>query len=124
MAWGRRKGGNAVQYGPIGWVTGLHAHHDHSRFERFPEAVVCCACNAVDGAMKRFWKLPAFFSFAPAEIRGFIRPRPHQGHVIHQHLALDIWWQVGPGMLRACWPRDPDAADLKRCELWWREFGL
>jgi hypothetical protein len=91
MAWARRRSGNAVQYGPIGWVTGLHFHHDHSPLQRFPPAVVCCACNAVDGAMKRFLKLPASFSYAPAEIREFIRPRPHQGHVIDRQAALALW---------------------------------
>ena len=124
MTWGRRRSGNAVQYGPTGWVAGLHEHHDHSPLQRFPPSVVCCACNAADGAMKRLLKLPAFFSYAPAEIREFIRPRPHQVHVIDRQTALNVWRRVGPGMLRSCWPLDGDAADLDRCQLWWRKFGL
>src|SRR3954469_25066723 len=72
-------------------------HADLHPAAAFPAAMVCCACNAVDGAMKRFLKLPAFFSYALAEIRELIRPRPHQGHVIDRQVALNVWRRVGPG---------------------------
>ena len=49
MCWGRRKGSNAVRYGPIGWKTAIVKHHDHEPcggmdfggdFGRFPTTII------------------------------------------------------------------------------------
>lgn len=72
----------------MGWVVGLHQHHDHGIGRaRFPETLVCEQCNSADGAAKRELKLPEQFSFSPAEIRCFVIPVPHGWHLINYAAA-------------------------------------
>jgi hypothetical protein len=111
MRWGVRKGSNAFSYGPVGWTTGLHKHHDHGpcnggdysgRYGRFPAVVVCGACNAIDGNIKRRLGLPASFSFSPAEIAKLVRATDNGPHLIDWdavHAILAAAGGVG-GMVR------------------------
>lgn len=77
MIWGRRKGSNAINYGEIGFKCGLHKHHDHGSHhngvERFPETIICNACNALDGRLKRGLNTVKEFSFSPQELNSIIK---------------------------------------------------
>jgi hypothetical protein len=96
----------------------LQRHHDHAadywhdrggglswrEFERqggrtararFPDTIVCDLCNSADGAVKTVLGLPEQFSFAPAEIRSFVRATPHANRIIDFGRAQqgfdDLW---------------------------------
>jgi hypothetical protein len=104
LIWGVRKGGNAAKYGPIGWKTALHRHHDHGGGgffggpgARFPALILCGACNAIDGNIKHRLGLPASFSFSPAEIRRFVLAADNAPHRIR--------WEVVDALARACRPQ-------------------
>jgi hypothetical protein len=79
-----------------GWAGGFHVHHDHgpehlggpARFER---TVVCEQCNSADATAKRRLKLPTWFSFAPSEIRRFVRPTAHGFHEVDYDGARDLF---------------------------------
>lgn len=85
-----------------GWVGGYHKHHDHSGdhlqfngpYGRFPATVVCEQCNSADSAAKRKLKLPAWFSFSPAEIRAFVSATPHGKHLIDYVIARQIYTRL------------------------------
>lgn len=84
-----------------GWAGGYHRHHDHARDEyrvtRFPSTVICEQCNSADGTVKRKLKLPSRFSFAPWEIRCFVRPWPHGKHLLDYRTAEAIYKTLFPG---------------------------
>lgn len=81
----------------MGWMAGLHEHHDHARswdgvgVARFTPTVLCDQCNSADGAAKRRLGLPDNFSFSPAEIGRFVTSRSHGKHVIDLELAERIY---------------------------------
>ena len=79
----------------MGWVAGLHAHHDHNvhygESERFPKTIICEQCNSADGAVKRKFKLPECFSFSHDEIGKFVTATPNGWHCIDYDLALHIY---------------------------------
>jgi hypothetical protein len=57
LQWGERKGSNAAEYGQVGWKAGLHLHHDHAldffgKQGRFPETIICGACNTADARQR------------------------------------------------------------------------
>jgi rubredoxin len=104
LRWGRRPGGR------WGWTAAVVPHHDHgapcgsSRAEllawgpneghpapRFPPTVICAACNAADGVAKRVLGLPARFSFAPQEIRQFVRATAHGALQVDLDAARRVW---------------------------------
>lgn len=76
----------------MGWVVGLHKHHDHGgRPARFPETLVCEQCNSADAAAKKELKLPQNFSFSPAEIRCFVIAIAHGWHLINYGAAQRLY---------------------------------
>ncbi|NQD75323.1 hypothetical protein HP547_12735 [Pseudomonas sp. CrR7] len=56
--------------------------------------MICEQCNSADGTAKRHLGLPSSFTFAPVEIRQFVRPTPHGKHIIRYDLAQMIFDQV------------------------------
>lgn len=90
-----------------GWAVGLHTHHDHGtdpyatkplpgqprRITSFAPVMICEQCNSADGTAKRHLGLPSSFTFAPVEIRQFVRPTPHGKHIIRYDLAQMIFDQ-------------------------------
>ena len=98
MRWAKRFPNSPMAF--MGWVAALHRHHDHSvglyrnRPGRFSPTVICDQCNSADGAVKRRLKLPATFSFAPTEIRMFVRATPHSPHSIDFDVALAIYTSI------------------------------
>jgi len=92
MRWTKRKArpdlGITKDY--FGWMAGLHRPYDLS-YSQFSETVICDHCNMAGGSAKRKLGLPENFSFSPAEIRRFVKPKPHQGHTIEIELALQIY---------------------------------
>ena len=60
----------------------------------FGEIVICDQCNAADGVAKRRLQLPQDFSFAPCEIREFIKAAPHQRHIIDLARASSLYWEI------------------------------
>ncbi len=103
LRWTRRyyKSGVGKCPGYMGWMAGLHRHHDHSQgyvdrsIGRFPETVVCDQCNSSDGVAKRQLSLPEGFSFSPSEIGEFITPTPHGKHSIDFERAQYIILRLG-----------------------------
>lgn len=94
-------------YSFMGWVMGLHKHHDHGNWPgRFPETLVCEQCNSADAAAKRELKLPKKFSFSPAEIRCFVIAVPHGWHLINYVAAqrLYVAANISPPPPPAFWP--------------------
>jgi hypothetical protein len=121
LVWGTRKGSNARVYGPVGWKTALHKHHDHGPRDgrdfngalgRFPAEIICGARNAVDGNIKAILKLPVSFSFSPAEIRRLIRAANNAPHQIMWAAVTDILRELQQaGILPASdLPRDIEAS--------------
>ena len=84
-----------------GWAAGLHTHHDHSgdrprglfgfKGPRFAPVIICEQCNSADGTAKRILKLPKSFSFAPWEIRQFVRATAHGFHEIDRTIAMALY---------------------------------
>jgi hypothetical protein len=70
----------ADEYG-MGFTISITLHHCHGD-GRFNETLICGDCNSADGAVKRKFNLPATWSFAPDEIKQFIRMTPHSGKTI------------------------------------------
>src|ERR1041384_8446681 len=64
------------------WTCGVHRHHDHNSAmdctimrrvgQRFPETVICGACNFLDARVKRVLRIYGLFSFSPDELRSFL----------------------------------------------------
>jgi hypothetical protein len=106
LIWGRRKGSNAANYGPIGFKAGLHKHHGHgSSFgdcdfqgpgARFRTTVICGACNTADAIAKCNVGAPDNFSFSPEEIRRFVIARDNDGHRIDFARAREIYRRIVP----------------------------
>jgi hypothetical protein len=95
MRWTKRFQGSPNAF--MGWVVGLHKHHDHGSWPgRFAETLVCEQCNSADATAKRVLGLPRDFSFAPSEIRQFVLGIPHGWHLIQYHVAAALyenWWR-------------------------------
>jgi len=94
-------------YAFMGWVVGLHKHHDHGHgHARFPETLACEQCNSADSAAKRELKLPEHFSFSPAEIRHFVSATPHGWHLINYAAAQQLYGAatLAPPPPPAFWP--------------------
>jgi len=89
----------ADEYG-MGFTVTMAEHHCHGS-GRFPRTLICGDCNSADGAVKRKWRLPASWSFSPAELALFVSVAPHSGDTrIDQELALQIFQrhlEVNPG---------------------------
>lgn len=84
MFWGVRKGANATRYGPEGFTTAIHGHHDHGvdwgEAGRFPRTNICAACNQLDSRLKKEVGTVSNFSFSPDEMRLCLRSaRPNEG---------------------------------------------
>ena len=85
----------------MGWMAGLHRHHDHAQgyvdqgLGRFPETVICDQCNSSDGTAKRRLSLPQNFSFSPSEIREFITATPHGRHSLDLQRAKNLYQRLG-----------------------------
>ncbi|MBY0297451.1 MAG: hypothetical protein K2X71_15660 [Methylobacterium sp.] len=78
----------------MGFTIALHEHHCHGS-GRFPRTLICGDCNWADGAVKRKYKLPADWSFSPAEIRCFVKMKPHSGEAtIIYEVARQIYMSV------------------------------
>jgi hypothetical protein len=58
---------------------------------RFPPTVICAGCNAADYWAKRRLGLPQRFSFAPEEIRQFVRSTAHGPHRVDYDVARRLW---------------------------------
>lgn len=108
MRWTRRqpKPMKGITKSYMGWMAGLHRHHDHSQGEyvdlargRFPATIICDQCNAAEGRVKQKLCLPAVFSFSPQEMAQFITAIPHGRHKID----LDKAWHVYRGIVSR-WP--------------------
>ncbi len=86
MRWTKRKArpdlGITEDY--FGWMAGLHRY-------QFTGPVLCDHCNIAGGSAKRKLDLPENFFFSPADIRRFVKPKPHRGHTIEIELALHIY---------------------------------
>jgi hypothetical protein len=91
LQWGQRVGSNAKTYGPVGWKAGLHKHHDHGSYRRFPQTLICGACNAADGRAKRSLGLSADFSFSPSELRQMISAADNQPVIVDLNMARQIY---------------------------------
>lgn len=105
MRWAKRfpKSPNSF----MGWVVGLHQHHDHGLGPaRFPVTLMCEQCNSADAAAKRALKLPENFSFSPAEIRRFVLGSPHGWHLINYAAAQQLYQAATahPTYPPAFWP--------------------
>lgn len=102
MRWIKRNNG-------MGWLCGLHTHHDHSEepyiyhgnitlttnIPRFPHTIICDQCNMVDATIKRRYSdIPRNFSFSPSELQQIIFARPHQPHVVKYLTAYRIYERV------------------------------
>lgn len=79
-----------------GWAGGFHTHHDHgperlAGAARFEPTVICEQCNSADATAKRRLKLPAWFSYAPNEIRQFVRPTAHGFHEVDYDRARGLF---------------------------------
>lgn len=81
----------------MGWMAGLHRHHDHrqgfldTKNGRFEVTIICDQCNSADGAAKRKLNLPKNFTFSPSEIRAFVKAVPHGPHKIDFQKARAIY---------------------------------
>nr|WP_295107538.1 hypothetical protein [uncultured Caulobacter sp.] len=76
-----------------GIMSALEATKDFC--ERFFTTLVCKDCNLAEGEAKRLLAdAPRDFSFSPAEIKRFIRPRPNQPHRIDEETAIAVWQEV------------------------------
>lgn len=95
MRWTKRQQHGKPAY--MGWMAGLHQHHDHAKDlafcwdGRFKTVTICDQCNSADGTAKKKLKLPENFSFAPVEIQQFITATPHEPHRIDFEKAADIY---------------------------------
>lgn len=101
-----------------GWAVGLHNHHDHRAdpvwiegkphssgwLPRFPLTVICEQCNSADATAKRKLKLPATFSFSPAEIGSFVFATPHGWHLLNYRQAEVIYESVSRVPPPPQWP--------------------
>lgn len=75
----------------MGWSIALVTHHSHGA-RSFPQALLCGECNSADGTIKRKLKLPADWSFSPAELGQIVSATPHSGKtVIDYELAKMIY---------------------------------
>jgi hypothetical protein len=93
IRWSEIRGpGMRVRYGDeygMGFTIQLGWHHCHSvgpyarhKTGRFKPALICGDCNAADAAVKRKLNLPPDWSFAPSEIRQFVRTIVYSGRTI------------------------------------------
>lgn len=66
--------------------------------ERFTRTLLCEDCNHADGDMKAALgpEVAPHFSFSPAEIARFIKPKPNVSHDIDVTIGRQIWEQVRP----------------------------
>lgn len=64
--------------------------------ERFTPTLLCEDCNHADGDMKAALgqEIPPHFSFSPAEIARFVKPKPNASHDIDNSIGREIWTQV------------------------------
>ena len=69
----------------MGFTISFARHHCHGNGRFLVETLICGDCNAADGAVKRKFKLPTDWSFAPHEIRQFVRTSSHSGRTIIDH---------------------------------------
>ena len=103
LSWKPGRTSMRVRLAPA-WRTALHGHHDHQTHigldARFPETVVCGACNAADGYVKVKLCLPVWFSYSPMEMSSFVTGRPHQGHLIDLAEAKMVWNVIGGDLVR------------------------
>lgn len=96
MIWGKRKGSNAIIYGGIGFKCGLHRHHDHGsdygtgQPERFLRTVICNACNALDGRLKRKLNTIDAFSFSPFELSCIIKKAYPNTSIVDNDIDFDM----------------------------------
>jgi hypothetical protein len=98
MRWTKRrpKPWQGIQESYMGWMAGVHTHHDHgapvlSGLGRFPDTIICDHCNSADGLLKRDLLLPDDFSFSPEEIRQIVLPTPNGSHRIDHAKARAIY---------------------------------
>lgn len=100
MRWTKRQRHGQPAF--MGWMAGLHQHHDHAAIPeyssngRFKTTTICDQCNSVDGSAKRKLGLPENFSFSPIEIGQFIISTPHGKHKIDFEKARAIYIQLAP----------------------------
>ncbi|URD34376.1 hypothetical protein M6G65_17220 [Methylobacterium tardum] len=73
--------------------------HMRALVVRFRDTLVCDACNAADGTAKRLLgsEIHPAFSFSPAEIGRFIRPRSNALHEVDVEAACRTWSEVRHG---------------------------
>jgi rubredoxin len=64
--------------------------------QRFRPVVICGECNNADGHAKTALNIDPWFSFAPAEIGGFIRLGNDRSHTLDLNVARGIWERVRP----------------------------
>ncbi len=68
--------------------------------ERFQPLLVCCDCNAADGAAKALLAdAPQDLSFAPSEIARFIRPSPNRKHVVLPDKVTREWGEIADDVM-------------------------
>lgn len=82
------------------WTCGLHEHHDHeSKFNfatlkrvgaRFPDTIICGACNQLDVRLKKAIGANYLFSFSPDELRECINRDFVPANAPIPLLAIDI----------------------------------
>lgn len=77
------------------WIGSVQTHHCHNSDwninKRFERTIVCIDCNSADSAVKRTYNLKHTFSFAPWEIRQFVKPQYNASHVIDYKVAKRIY---------------------------------
>jgi hypothetical protein len=81
------------EYG-MGFTIALTKHHCHGN-GRFEQTIICGDCNAADGAVKRKLKLPHWWSYAPHELRQFVRIAPQTHYRGYRFRSrLEARWAV------------------------------
>lgn len=101
MRWTQRFTDHTKKHAYMGWMAGLHTHHDHDAINklrsqpRFKATIICDQCNAIDAQVKRRYRdIDTDFSFSPIEIRKIIISTPHRSHIVKYQLAREIWFSI------------------------------
>lgn len=79
----------------MGFTVHMAEHHCHGG-GRFPRVLMCGDCNSADGIAKRKLKLPADWTFSPAEIARFVTVTPYSGHTVIDYVVAKAIFDRNP----------------------------